>query len=216
MNAAGNSLFSNDLSTLQSQICEDPTDGFELGNNLFDPNTYPHQQYTNNAQTVPLARYFDSLSENSLTESPARYMQVIPGGPKTRVQLSVGAPLHTPGQNNLASADDESFVPTLVMGYPRFSPTLHPGNNPYGINIQHVINGEKSEKIHALNKTRKYLTGVPSPSLLENTWCYTSEESRATFTQCSPPSPLKIWWKLALQHLQGKELLVRCRNSAMI
>lgn len=216
MNAVGNSSFSNDLSTLQPQICEDPTDGFELGNNFFDPNIYPYQQYTNNAQTVPPAGYFDSLSENSLTESPARYMQVIPGEPKTGVQLSVRAPLHTPCQNDPASAGDESFVPTLVMGYPRFSPTLHPGNDLYGINIQHVINGEKLEKIHASNKTREHLIGVPSPSLLGNTWCYTSEKSQATFTQCSPPSPLRIWWKLALQHLQGKELLVRCRNSATI
>lgn len=213
VNAVGNSSFHNDVSTPQPHIFEDSTDAFEPGNNFFVPIAYPYQEDTINAQTVPRARYLDPLSENSLTGSPARHMQAIPGGPKTGFQLSVGAPFQTPGQNNLASAGDESSVPPLVIEYPRYSPNPHPRNNIHGINIQHVLGSEEFEQIHAPSKT-KHLVDVPSPFLPGYTWCYPSEESRATSTQCSPPFPLRIWWKLALPHLQGKELLVRCRSSA--
>lgn len=214
VNAVGNSSFHNDVVSMpQPHISGDPTDGFEPGNNFFNPIAYPYQEDTINEQTVPQARYLDPLFENSLTESPARYMQAIPGGPKTGFQLSVGAPFQTPGQNNLASPGDESSVPPLVIGYRRFSPNPHLRNNLHGINIQHVLDSEEIEQIHAQSKT-KHVVGVPSPFLPRYTWCYTSEESGATSTQCSPPSPLRIWWKLAFPHLQGKELLVRCRSSA--
>lgn len=215
VNAVGNSSFHHDLSTLQPHICEDSTDGFE-GNIFFDPIDYPYQEDTIHAQNLPQARYFGPLSENFLTGSPARFMQAIPGRPKTRAQLSVGALFHTPGPNNLASAGDESSVPPLVMGYQMFSPNFHPGNNLHGINTPHVIGSEEFEQFYSPDKMEKHLVGVPSPFLPRNSRRYTSEESRATSTQCSPPSPLKIWWNLALQHLQGKELLVRCRSSATI
>lgn len=213
VNVVGNSSFHNDVSTLQPHIFEDSTFGFEPGNISFEPIAYRYREDAINAQTVPQAGYLDPLSENSLTGSPARCMQAMPVGPKTRFQLSVGALFQTPGQNNQASAGDESSVPPLVIGYPRFSPNPHPRNNFHGINIQHVVSSEEFEQIHAPSKT-KDLVDVPSPCLPGCTWCYTSEESRATSTQCSPPSPLRIWWKLALPHLQGKELLVRCRSSA--
>lgn len=212
VNAVGSSSFHNDVSTLQPHIFEDLPFGFEPDNS-FDPIAYSYQEDAITAQTVPQARYLDPF-ENSLTGSPARCMQAIPVGPKTRFQLSVGAPFQTPGQNNLASAGDESSIPPLVIGYPRLSPNPNPSNNVHGINIQHVLGSEEFEQIHAPSKT-KDLVDVPSPCIPGCTWCYTSEESRATPTQCSPPSPLRIWWKLALPHLQGKELLVRCRSSAM-
>lgn len=208
VNAVGNSSFHNDVSMPQPHISADPTDGFEPGNNYFDPITYPYQEGTINAQTVPQARYLDPF-ENSLTGSPARYMQAIPGGPKTGFHHSVGAPFKTPVQNNLASADDEPVVPPVVIEYRRFSPNPHLRNDFHGINID----SEEMEQIHAPIKT-KHVVGVPSPFLPSYKWCYTSGESRATSTQCSPPSPLRIWWKLAFPHLQGKELLVRCRSSA--
>lgn len=209
VNAVGNSPFHNVVSMPQPHISADPTDGFNPGNNFFDPITYPYQEGTINAQTVPQARYLDTF-ENSLTGSPARHMQAIPGGPETGFQLSVEAPFQTPVQNNLASAGDESSVPPLVIGYQRFSP---PRNNLHGINIQHVLDSEEIEQIHAPIKT-KHVVGVPSPFLPRYKWCYTSGESRATSTQSSPPFPLRIWWTLAFPHLQEKELLVRCRSSA--
>lgn len=205
VNAVGNYSFHKDPSMLQPYIYDS-----------LDPVGYPYQEDAINAQTAPQARTFDPLYKDSLTGSPANYMQAIPGGPKTRIPLSVEARFQTLVQNNPASAGEESSVPPLIMGYPSFSPTFHPENNLHGIGIQHVLGSEDFEQIYTPNKARKHLVGVPSPSLPGNTWCYTSEESRATPTQCSPPSPLRIRWKLALQHLQGKELLVRCRSSATI
>lgn len=216
VNAVGNSSFHKDLSTLQPHICKDSTDGFELGNNFFGSIVYPYQENTITMQTASQALYFDPLSEDSLTGSPAICTEATPGGPKTTVPLSVGAQFQTQGQNDPASAGDESFVPPLIIGYPRFSPTLYPRSNLHGINIQHVLVSEDPEQFYAPDKTRKHVIDVPSHFLPENTWCYTFEESRANPTQCWPPSPLRIRWKLALQHLHGKEQLVRCRSSATI
>lgn len=211
VNAVSNSSFHNVVSMPQPHISADPTDGFDPGNYFSDPITYSYQEGSINAQTIPQASYLDTF-ENSLTGSPARYMQAIAGGPKTGFQLSVEAPFQTPVQNNLASAGDESSVPPLVIEYQRFSPL---GNNLHGINIQHVLDSEEIEQIHAPIKT-KHVFSVPSHFLPRYKWCYASGESRATSTQSSPPFPLRIWWNLAFPHLQEKELLVRCRSSARI
>lgn len=198
----------------QPHIFEDSTDEFEAGNKFFDPIAYSYKEDTIGAQTVPQTIYLDQFSENSLTGSRTRYMQAMPGGPTAGSQLSVAAPFQTPGQNNLASVGDEWSVTPSVIGHRRFSPNPHPKDNLHGINIQHVLGSEEFEQLHSPSKT-KHLVGVPSPFLPGYTWRYTSEESLATPIQCWPPFPLRIWWKLALQHLQGKELLVRCRSSAV-
>lgn len=213
VNAVNNSSFHHDASTPQPHIFEDPTDGFEARNKFFDPIAYSYTEHTIGAQSEPQAIYLDQFSENSLPGSRARYMQAIPDGPTTGFQLPVGAPFQTPGQNNLASVDDEWSVTPSVIGHWRFSPNPHPNDNLHGINIQHVLGSEEFEQVHSPSKP-KHLVGVPSPFIPGYTSRYTSEESRATSIECWPPSPLRIWRKLALQPLQGK-LLVRCRSSAV-
>lgn len=213
VDVVGNSSFQNNVSTPQPHIFEDSTDGFVPANNLFDPIAYPYQGDTLNAQTVPLARYLDPLSENSLTGSPAGHMQAIPGGPKTGFLLSVGAPFRTPGQNNLASAGDELSVHPLVIGYPRFSPNPHPRNNLHRRNIQHVLGIEEFEHTDVPGKT-KHLVNVLSLFPPGCTCCYTSEKSQATSTQCSPPSPPENLVETGSPIPSRERAVVRCRSSA--
>lgn len=215
VNVGNNSSFHHDATTPQPHIFEDPTDGFEPEDKFFDPIAYSYKEDTTGAQTVPQPGYLDQLSENSLTGSRARCMQAIPGGTTTGFQHSVGAPFQTPGQNNLASVGDESAVIPLVIGHRMYLPNPHPEDSLHGINIQHVLGSEEFRKIYSPSKT-KHLVGVPSPFLPGLNCRYTSEETRASSKQSSPPFPLRIRWKLALLHLQGKELLVRCRCSTTI
>lgn len=199
---------SSRASTPQPHILEGLEDGFEPGNKSFDPIAYSSKD-TIGTQTVPHARY-DQLSKN-FTASRARNMQAISSGPTTRYQLSVGAPFQTPGQNNIPSAGDEWSKNPVDIGDRMFWPAPHPKDNLHGINIQYVPGCEEFERIHSPSKT-KHLVGDSSYFLPR---CSSpSEETRATSKKCWPPSPLKIRWKLALLHLQGKELLVRCRSSA--
>lgn len=187
VNAVGHSPFHYDFSLLQPHMCEVSTHGFQLRNDFSRPIA---QEDTINYRTVPLAGYihpFDN-SLSGLSGSAPRYITAIPERTKNSAQPSVGARFHTPSQKNPASAGDESSVPALVMGDPRLSPTVHPGNNPYRSTFQ-VVMSEEFEQLNAQYNTRKHMVGNSSPLLPGNTWCFLSDELGATSTQSSPPSP---------------------------
>lgn len=183
LNAVGHSSVHEGISTLP-QIYGISTNDFQHRNIFRDPVGIVYQADTMNEQTLPQEGYFVPF-ETPPTGSAARYMPTMPGGPKTRVQRSVGARLHTPGQKNLASSGDEWSVPALIMGHPSLPPIVHPGNNLHGTNFQDVMSSEEVEQINAPYKKRKH----SSPLLPGNAWCSSFEESGTASTQCSPPSP---------------------------